>query len=550
MHDQPTRYPGFWLDRSAKVALPIIAGLVSWFIPLVFTHGWPHGGMADFDIYLEGARTALQGGELYRSGPDAFVYPPIAAVLFLPFMLGPVIAWKILWAVAGWLGIIAVVHRFGLRSWPASVVAAACIATATPVTLGTQLGQIELILTCLVVLDLVDGPHLFGRRLLPLPQGWMVGLMTAIKLTPGLFILHLLINRRWKPAITAAVTAAVLTAIGFLVYPQLSLFYWKRLLLTRSVGFESDPVYIDNQSFEGAALRLFRLSHLGAEVGTVMSVLTIVVGLIAAWSLVRQGHEAPAVAVIGIATALASPVSWTHHFVWIVPLAVALAMHHPTRPVGFSGALFVVWVWIAPYRVLKGGGMLELTYTHKEAVFSAVTPFLGLLLLIASLFAGFRQRPARHRRDLRSTDLPPTSSTPMNVPRRSDSPRPPTRPLGPRTVRGASYAWRVGCQPSTLPSMALSALWATAILRGLAASATGMVRTRTPSVYSASMFSAATPLPRVSWRANWPTGRSRVSHWTPSPACGLRSARMVSCESSRSTSIVAGSTPGRSILTK
>lgn len=400
MDTRPEHYRGFWIDRAAKVALPLVAGMVSWYIPMMLTGGLPQGGMADFDIYVAGARTALQGGELYRTGPDAFVYPPVAALLFLPFTLGPVLVWKVLWAIAGWVGIIAIVHRFGLRSWRASVVAAACIATATPVTLGTALGQIELILTCLVILDLVPGPRLFGRKLLPIPDGWLVGLMTAIKLTPGLFIVHLLINRRWKQAITAAVSAAVFTLIGFIAYPQLSIFYWHRLLVTRSVGFESDPVYIDNQSFQGAALRLFRLSSLGSEVGTLLSVVAIVIGLAAAWALLRRGQEAPAVAVVGVVTALASPVSWTHHFVWIVPLAVALATHSPTRPVGFTGALFVMWVWIAPYRALPGGGMAELSYTHTEAIYSALTPVLGLALLVASMLAGFRHLPRRHRTKL------------------------------------------------------------------------------------------------------------------------------------------------------
>lgn len=386
---------GPWADRVGKVALPIFAGLLAWLVPLLYSGGWPDGGMADFDIYVEGARTALQGGELYEGGPNTFVYPPIAAVLFLPFTVGPVLLWKVLWAVAGWLGIMAVVHRMGLRSWPASIVAATAIATSTPVTLGTDLGQIQLLLTCLVVLDLVPGPHLFGRRLVPLPQGWLLGLMTAIKLTPGLFIVHLLLNRRWKQALTASVSAAAFTLVGLVVYPQYSIFYWKRLLTTGSIGFSSDPVYIDNQSFEGATLRLFKLDDVGDLVGTVLSVLTILIGLAAAYVLLHRGLEAPAVAMVGIATALASPVSWTHHYVWIVPLAVALVTHRPTRPLGFTGALFVVWVWLAPYRVLPGGGMVEMDYSPAEAALSAVTPVLGLLVLLASLLAGFRHRSRR-----------------------------------------------------------------------------------------------------------------------------------------------------------
>lgn len=391
------------------MALPLLAGVVAWLIPLLYHGGWPHGGMADFDIYVQGARTALHGGELYRDGPDAFVYPPVAALLFLPFTWGPVIVWKILWAVAGWFGIMAVVHRMGLRSWSASVVSAAAIGTCTPVTLGTELGQIQLILTCLVVLDLVPGPHLLGRRL-PIPDGWLLGLMTAIKLTPGLFIVHLLVNRRWKQAISASVSALGFTLVGLAVYPHQSIFYWKRLLATGSVGFESDPIYLDNQSFEGATLRVFKLDAVGSELGTVLSALTILIGLAAAWALLRRKLEAPAVAVIGIATALASPVSWTHHYVWIVPLAVALVSHRPTRPVGFTGALLIVWVWLAPYRTLPSGGMVEMAYTPAQAALSAVTPVLGLLLLLASLLAGFRHLPHRsdlpHRPDLPERPVP------------------------------------------------------------------------------------------------------------------------------------------------
>lgn len=386
---------GPWVDRVGKVALPIFAGLLAWLVPLLFSGGWPEGGMADFEIYVEGARTAVQGGQLYEGGPNTFVYPPIAAVLFLPFTVGPIFLWKVLWALAGWVGIMAVVHRMGLRSWPASIVAATAIATSTPVTLGTDLGQIQLLLTCLIILDLVPGPHLFGRRLLPLPQGWLVGLMTAIKLTPGLFIVHLLLNRRWKQAITAMVSAVAFTLVGLAVYPQYSLFYWKRLLTSGSIGFSSDPVYIDNQSFEGATLRVFKLDDIGDLLGTVLSVLTILIGLAAAYAMLRRHQEAPAVAMIGIATALASPVSWTHHYVWIVPLAVALVTHRPTRPVGLTGAVFIIWVWLAPYRVLPGGGMVEMDYTPAEAALSAVTPVLGLLLLLASLLTGFRHRPRR-----------------------------------------------------------------------------------------------------------------------------------------------------------
>lgn len=377
------------VDLAAKIALPLLAGIFTWLLPTAFSAS-PDDSMADFAIYLEGARAVVEGHNLYEGGPNTFIYPPFAALLFVPFLLGPVVAWKILWALVGWLGIIAVVHRFGLRSWNASVVAAACIATCGPVTMATDLGQIQIILTCAVILDLVPGPTLFGRRLVPLPRGWMVGLMTAIKLTPGLFIVHLLVTRQWRTAVTSMVSAAAFTLLGVVVLPQQSWFYWTRLLTTGSIGFDSDPIYFDNQSFEGATLRLFKLAEVGSVVALLLSLAALVLALLGAHRLHRNGFIGPAIALIGITTALVSPVSWSHHFVWIVPLAVSLMVHRPNRFVGFTGTLFVLWAWLMPYRVLPGGGKVELDYTLAQAIFSAVTPVLGLLLLVAAVTTGGR----------------------------------------------------------------------------------------------------------------------------------------------------------------
>lgn len=393
-------------DRGARIralallGLPIVAGLVSWLIPQALSPDGLAGAMADFGIYVDGARAALHGGELYRDGPNAFVYPPIAAIGFMLFLLGPTAGWKILWAIAGWAGIIAVVHRCGLRGRPASLVAAAAIATAVPVTLSTALGQVEILLTCLILLDIMPGAP--GRR--RLPAGWIVGLMTAIKLTPGLFIVYLLLARRRREALVAIVTAVVLTAIGWAVLPGYSVFYWHRLATTHSVGFESDPIYLDNQSFTGAAMRAFGLAT-GPAIGTVVSVIVLVLGIAAALVLRRRGEEALGIVLVGLTSALVSPVSWTHHFVWIVPLAVLLVQRvrreaHPAQSgwVLGIGAVLVLWVWIAPYQILPAGGMQELDYSPGQVLLSAATPLLGAALLVAVLVTELVGRGAhRHR---------------------------------------------------------------------------------------------------------------------------------------------------------
>lgn len=372
------------ITRLGQLALPLTAGAVSWLVPLAFTTGFG-GAMSDFDIYLGGARSIFTHAQMYADGPNQFVYPPIAAILFLPFLLGPALLWKILWAFASWAALMAVVHRLGLRGWAGSVAAAVAIGTATPVTMATRLGQIEILLTCLVILDLVPGSRPSGRRVIPLPAGWLVGLVTAIKLTPALFIVHLLLTRRWRAALTATVTAAGLTLIGFALLPGDSVFYWGRLATTGSVGFASDPIYLDNQSVRGAILRLFKLGPAAGPVALALAGVCIVIGLFAARRLSRRGLEGAAVVLVGLATALASPVSWTHHFVWIVPLAVILLTHRTGRLVAVSGTLLVVWLWLAPYGALPAGGMKELDYTAGEILLSGVTPVLGLVLLVGAL---------------------------------------------------------------------------------------------------------------------------------------------------------------------
>ncbi len=374
------------ITRLGQLALPLTAGVVSWLVPLAVTTGFG-GALPDFDIYLAGARSLFTHVPMYADGPNQFVYPPIAAILFLPFLLGPALLWKILWTLASWAALIAVVRRLGLHGWAGSVAAAVAIGTATPVTMATRLGQVEILLTCLVILDLVPGPRVTDRRRIPLPAGWLVGLVTAIKLTPALFIVYLLLTRRWQAALTGTATAAGLTLVGFALLPGESLFYWGRLATTGSVGFASDPIYLDNQSFRGAILRLCKLAPAAGPVALVIAGGCIVIGLLAARRLSHRGLDGVAVVLVGLTTALASPVSWTHHFVWIVPLAVLLLIHRTGRLVAVSGTLLVVWLWLAPYSVLPAGGMKELDYTAGEILLSGVTPVLGLVVLVGALVA-------------------------------------------------------------------------------------------------------------------------------------------------------------------
>ena len=84
------------------------------------------------------------------------------------------------------------------------------------------LGQVNLFLLAFVLADIT-------RVSREKPAGIGVGVAAAIKLTPAIFIVLLLITRRFRDALIAVVTFACCGLIGYLVNPGASRLYWTRL---------------------------------------------------------------------------------------------------------------------------------------------------------------------------------------------------------------------------------------------------------------------------------------------------------------------------------
>jgi alpha-1,2-mannosyltransferase len=119
----------------------------------------------------------------------------------------------------------------------------------------------------------------------------------------------------------------------------------------------------------------------------------------------QLGEVGLAVTLVGVAGLLASPVSWLHHFVWVVPLALCLLWPTPGYPnrrrlpsgMLIMGWLFVGWVVAqlpmvsAPLRRLPNGNDLEWQWTWDQHATASVTAVLGLALLIASVVVARQQ---------------------------------------------------------------------------------------------------------------------------------------------------------------
>jgi alpha-1,2-mannosyltransferase len=195
----------------------------------------------------------------------------------------------------------------------------------------------------LVALDLLVGVA-GGRRW----AGVGIGLATAIKLTPGVFILYLLVTRRWRAALVATGTAAVATLAAAAVDPSASREFWTSALWdTDRVG---SLAFISNQSLQGTVARL------NPEHPSTLAWLVLVLLAIGVWAWrVRAASLAEGLALTGVLGCLISPVTWVHHLVWLLPALILLVSAAVTerRRLWLAFAIIgyavlcsrLVWVW-------------------------------------------------------------------------------------------------------------------------------------------------------------------------------------------------------------
>jgi alpha-1,2-mannosyltransferase len=202
------------------------------------------------------------------------------------------------------------------------------------------LGQINLILLALILIDIRRVTQ--GRA-----AGIGVGIAAAIKLTPAIFIVFFLLTRRTRAAMTAAATFAACGLIGFLVAPDASRLYWRHLFFdTHRVG----APYISNQSPYGTAIRIASgQGHIGGW-WIAVPLMFAVVGLTTAVILARRHDWLAATAVTGTTGLLVSPISWAHHWVWVIPALVLLVRSGHRIAAGTGYLLFAVApFWFTPH---------------------------------------------------------------------------------------------------------------------------------------------------------------------------------------------------------
>ena len=209
-----------------------------------------------------------------------------------------------------------------------------------PVTNDLQLGQINLVLVLMIVADLVVGVSWRGKRL---PRGVLTGLAAALKLTPLIFVPYLLATRQWRAARNMVITFVAATGLMFVVAPSASwLYFTKDAYDVKRVGSE---LSIGNQTLQAAILR----AHLSLPHPLVDLALVLMVGGGIALAAVAYRRSSPLLGVVLCAATglMVSPISWNHHYVWIVPVLVWLVagVDRPARGIVWAAAAALIFMW-------------------------------------------------------------------------------------------------------------------------------------------------------------------------------------------------------------
>lgn len=332
---------------------------------------WPY--RIDIDVYRMGAQAWLDGQPLYADGSLfttqggldlPFTYPPLAAIVFAPFtwlslpaataaitcttLVLLVVAMALV--LAG-LGVRPGPDRTGeplwaRRLWLAAAIVAVAAVVSEPIRSNLGFGQINVVLMTLVLADCVP-------RRTPWPRGLLLGVAVALKLTPAVFLLYFLLRRDLRAAATTTASFLAATLVGFALAWRDSWQYW-----TGTIGHTDrigGAALNTNQNVAGALARLPLSEHQRFVFWVLASLLVLAITV---WAVRRVlAADAPMLALICVALfgLVVSPVSWSHHWVWMLPAVVVawvLGRRHGCTGLTVLGAVGAVLMVASPVYLL------------------------------------------------------------------------------------------------------------------------------------------------------------------------------------------------------
>jgi len=283
-------------------------------------------GLWDFGSFVASGRAAAEGLNPYGIYPltlhvelpgfeswNPNLNPPISALLFQLFdSADPRAAfetWRWISIAFYMAAVLLLVRRFWSPQAPIMAIWAFALAGFWDTLF---LGQIYLPLAFAAV-----AAWLLLERGQVWAAGILIGLVVSLKPNFLVWPALLLLSGSWRPALVAAGTAAVVSAIPLLVYGAEVYRQWFELIASD----KERAFFLTNASFAGFAARA-GMPLLGA-----ISSLALLASL-AAWAFWRRPGTMAASALGLVASLLASPLGWIHYTLFLLPVFLS-CWHKP-----------------------------------------------------------------------------------------------------------------------------------------------------------------------------------------------------------------------------
>jgi alpha-1,2-mannosyltransferase len=344
-----------------------LAAVAVWLLSGAYMFHFGASWHLDLRVYRAAGHALYNGGSPFTAYFTAnrlpFTYTPFALLALSPLAFGRLglveTGWWLI-SAASLTATVALLLAASTTTVPASVsttasarrtwaVAALLAGVASlalePVRSNFDYGQVNLILMVMIVADLTV--------VRPPWRGLLVGLAAAIKLTPLVFLFYFVAARQWRSLLRGAGVVAGATALTWVVLPSDSVRYWFHEVF--DAGRTGALGVVSNQSWNGMVHRPpFHGGHVGTAMWLVLSLVTLAGGAVLCRWMVAQARTAEAVMVLALTELLVSPVSWTHHWSWLVlaPI-VAASLWRVHRAVAVSLLVLLGLAVSAPYLWLR-----------------------------------------------------------------------------------------------------------------------------------------------------------------------------------------------------
>ncbi|MDT0549662.1 MULTISPECIES: glycosyltransferase 87 family protein [Streptomyces] len=369
--------------------------------------------MVDLMVYRAEGWTVRNALDLYDMRATVHnlpnTYPPFAALLFTPLTFLGTGLIRTLATAFNLALMVALVHlALRLIGRPRVVPRAAAVLSLAavgvwcePVWTTLRYGQINLLVTVLVLWDLTRRSGHRGHHW----AGVGTGIAAGIKITPALFAVFLALaglvegvrrlrsdgpfwNEHLRRAAVATGAFAGTVVLAALALPHDSHRYWTEILF--ATDRPGDVEGAGNQNLRGVLARLLHTPDPGLwwlAAAALFACAGLAVAVAAQLAEGRlPGNRAWAAVTCGVTALMVSPVSWSHHWVWAVPMVLLLGAEALRRRTARWRCLTAVtallfcsfMMWYVPHDLPE---RVELHQNPGQMLLTAVYPVIGAVFL-------------------------------------------------------------------------------------------------------------------------------------------------------------------------